>query len=330
MRRNVSRRDYALASAPAGVSQGEQASLDLFRKASALLVAASIAIAVVLGASSDVRIDPVGFAPIAWVAAALLIVGIMLRSGQGQSRIADTLSTLGLVWASAMSCGAIAMLSLRLQLPMADRLLLAADHAIGVDAVSVVGWLVRRGQWIFSIMAPAYSYTISLLLLSMAALALTRRRLEAWRAAFCFIGSLLSICLLAMLIPAKGIALWTPAQLLNHLPDKAMRYFWANFDSFYAGSSPVLSLGTIDGVISFPSFHAAMGFNVLAMWRKSLLLGPLAAVWLVFMLLATMPYGGHYIVDLIAGLAVSGAWFALSRRLERRGMASKAAPSTCG
>lgn len=34
------------------------------------------------------------------------------------------------------------------------------------------------------------------------------------------------------------------------------------------------------------------------------------------MLLATLPGGGHYVVDLIAGFLVWAAWFALSRHKE--------------
>jgi membrane-associated phospholipid phosphatase len=156
------------------------------------------------------------------------------------------------------------------------------------------------------------------MVISMIALAVAGRRVEAWRAAFSFIGSLSTICLIAILTPAKGIGLWAPPQLLKHLPDGAMRYFWGNFDAFYAGTNPVLSLGTIDGVISFPSLHAAMGFTTVAMWRKNPLCLGLALLWLTFMLLATFPYGGHYVVDVLAGLAVAAGWFALSRRLEGR------------
>ena len=95
----------------------------------------------------------------------------------------------------------------------------------------------------------------------------------------------------------------------------------ANFDAFYAGPDPVLRLDGIDGVVSFPSFHAVMGFITVAMWRHGRIALPLALAWLAFMLLATFPYGGHYVVDILGGLAVWAAWFGLSRRLEARSVA---------
>jgi membrane-associated phospholipid phosphatase len=36
------------------------------------------------------------------------------------------------------------------------------------------------------------------------------------------------------------------------------------------------------------------------------------------MLLSTLPGGGHYVVDLLAGCAVWSAWFFWSRQIERQ------------
>jgi membrane-associated phospholipid phosphatase len=54
------------------------------------------------------------------------------------------------------------------------------------------------------------------------------------------------------------------------------------------------------------------------MWRKNPVTLTIASVWLAVMLLATLPGGGHYFVDLLAGFAVWAAWFSLSRMVERR------------
>jgi membrane-associated phospholipid phosphatase len=138
------------------------------------------------------------------------------------------------------------------------------------------------------------------------------------RACLCFIGSLLTTCTIAMFAPAKGLGLWAPPQLLAQLPERAMVYFWHAFDTFYSGPEPVLRLDAISSVISFPSLHAAMGFSVGAIWRKNPFTLVPAAVWLAFMLLSTFPYGGHYLVDVLAGLLIAAGWFMLSRLVEKR------------
>jgi hypothetical protein len=71
-----------------------------------------------------------------------------------------------------------------------------------------------------------------------------------------------------------------------------------------------------EGIITFPSLHAALGilFSV-AVW-------PVKGLrWCAFglnglMLLATPAYGSHYVVDVIAGILVAAAcWIMIARRL---------------
>jgi len=114
-----------------------------------------------------------------------------------------------------------------------------------------------------------------------------------------------------------------PAELAARLPEQAMRSFWAHFDTFYAGADPVLKLQVVDGVISFPSFHTVVGFLVLGMSRTRPAALLLASLWLVLMLLGTLPGGGHYGVDLRAGFLVWAGWFMLSRQIERGAAASR-------
>lgn len=289
--------------------------VERLRYATLIVVAFSLVTALVLGVTSSIGVDMEGVGSIAWLLAALLVISRIFRSGPEHARISDCVGTLGLAWIGALSGGTLALLGLRLHFPMADPLLLQADRALHFDAVALVAALVRQGQWIFSLMAPAYAYTIPLLALSMCFLGATGRRIEAWRACFCFNGSLLTTSLIAAFTPAKGLGLYAPPTLLTQLPDHAMVYFWPKFDDFYAGNAPVLGLNALSGVISFPSFHAAMGFIILAMWRSIRVAMALACVWLMFMLLSAFTYGGHYLVDVIAGLLIAAGWFAVSRRL---------------
>jgi membrane-associated phospholipid phosphatase len=78
----------------------------------------------------------------------------------------------------------------------------------------------------------------------------------------------------------------------------------------------VLRITSLDGVISFPSFHATMALITAAMWRKNPLAFLAAGAWSLLVLLGTVPCGGHYLVDLIGGGAIWAAWFALSFRVE--------------
>ena len=303
---------------PSGAVSEAGATANRFRKLTVWLIFASSLIAVLLTIAMRVRVDPKGTSMIEWVVAALLLASRLWWDRNGKERLADASGTVGAVALGGMSCGAIAMLELRLGFPLADGALRSLDHSLGVDGVGIVAALLGLGHWIFWIMAPAYNFTIPIFFGGLVILSLRRDRVEAWRAAYCFVGTLLTTCLVAAFVPAKGIGLWAPQALLDQLPDQAMRSFWHHFDAFYFGAAPVLRLQVVDGVISFPSFHSVVGFLVLAMWRKNVLTLAAAGAWLAFMLLATFPGGGHYFVDLLAGFAVWSAWFALSRRVERR------------
>lgn len=81
------------------------------------------------------------------------------------------------------------------------------------------------------------------------------------------------------------------------------------------GSIQQLSIDTVSGMVTIPSFHAAAA-TILAgsFWRFRLLRWPMLALN-IGMALAAIPIGSHYVVDIIAGTAcgaialfVSSAW----------------------
>lgn len=276
--------------------------------------------AVAMTLALKVRVDASGTYALEWLIAALLLASRVWWNRSEHQRMADACGTVGTVALGGMACGAIAMLELRLHFPLADATLRAWDSAAGVNGIALVDWLERTGHWIFWVLAPAYNLTIPIFFGSMLLLAWIGDRVEAWRAAFCFVGTLFTTCVIAMFVPAKGLGTWAEAELLARLPEQAMRSFWVHFDSFYSSADPVLRLQVVDGVISFPSFHSVVGFLVVAMWRKRVVALVISGAWLAIMLVATLPGGGHYIVDLIAGFVVWAAWFIGSRVVERRSL----------
>lgn len=291
---------------------------DRLRKLTMWLTLAGCVAAAAMAAHSNVGLDFRGMSIIGLMIAALLAVSRAWSARRRNHRIADATGVIGAACIGGMAGGAIAMLELRLHFPVADELLQFWDHSLGIDGIAIVEALLRQGHWLFALMAPAYNYTIQIFFGSLIALALMGNRVEAWRGAFCFVGTLLTTCVIAAFFPAKGIGAWAPDSLLAALPPRAMRNFWPHFDEFYFGDDPVLRLQVIDGVISFPSFHTIVGLIIFAMWRKNLLTRTAATIFLALMLLAIFPGGGHYFVDMLGGFAVWAAWFALSLWIERR------------
>ena len=73
-----------------------------------------------------------------------------------------------------------------------------------------------------------------------------------------------------------------------------------------------LDLGAMTGIVTFPSFHAASAAIYLwALWPVKLL-RPIAILANVAMIAATPAVGGHYFVDVVAGLALAAASIAVA------------------
>jgi len=81
------------------------------------------------------------------------------------------------------------------------------------------------------------------------------------------------------------------------------------------GTLRVLNLSQIGGIVTFPSFHAAVA--MITMWGLWCLwwMRPLALITMGGMLIATPLLGGHYFVDVMAGVVVAAVAIAVVTRL---------------
>lgn len=73
----------------------------------------------------------------------------------------------------------------------------------------------------------------------------------------------------------------------------------------------------VKGLIGFPSFHAAMAVLVVWYGRKLPYVRWPLLMWNVVVLLATPMQGGHHVVDVAAGIAVTAAAVALTAHISR-------------
>lgn len=301
----------------------DRSPVDALRSASLWLVGAAIIAAVFMASALKVPVDPLGLDVLAWIIGTALIVSKVLHSKV--PRIADGLGALAQAWIGGLAGCTVAVLGLRMNMPLRDASLLAMDRAIGVDGPAVLVWSLHQPQWFVSLLSMSYGATVELVCISILLLALLGDRVEVWRAAMCFTGAVLTTCLISIVTPAKGMGAWISSDLLARLPTvHTTRHFWPRFEHFayfYDGASPVLGLNMLGPAVTFPSFHTIMGLIVAAAWRKRLVTFVPACAWLIIMLFSTLPFGGHYLVDLFAGGAVWGMWFALSKRVERSGWA---------
>ncbi len=190
-------------------------------------------------------------------------------------------------------------------LPMMDASLLRLDRALGLDWRAYFDFIYQRPRLIAAVVI-GYSaiglpiFGIPLLL------GATRdyRRLQQFILAFAL--ALIVTTLISAFVPAIGTydqlgikpdpAIFTPGSYLDQLRD---------LPRLRDGSLREIDMKSLAGIITFPSFHAAAAVLFLwALWG-AWWMRPFALIANGAMLAATPMGGGHYFVDVFAGVAVA-------------------------
>jgi membrane-associated phospholipid phosphatase len=70
------------------------------------------------------------------------------------------------------------------------------------------------------------------------------------------------------------------------------------------------------GLVSFPSFHVALGIILIYTFRRTLFLMIPVAIINALMVLATLPEGGHHLSDTLAGAAIAAFTLLVVRVIE--------------
>ena len=179
--------------------------------------------------------------------------------------------------------------------PLVDAQLLAADRALGFDWLSLYrtlmahGALAAAGKLIYdSLLVQGLYCTLLLSLMQQ-----RDQMKELWR--LTFTASVLC-CLIGMLLPALG-----PYKLFGL---ESQGLFLPDMEHLLSHRDLNFSLGAMTGVVCFPSLHTAMALAYPYGLRRTGAIFPIFVGLNILMLLTIPFFGGHYLVDMIAGAAV--------------------------
>jgi hypothetical protein len=207
-------------------------------------------------------------------------------------------------------------------LPMQDAALHALDRALGFDWMAWFNFFYERHA-LLAVTVLAYSMIGWPVFGVPIVLGWTRRyrRLQEFTMAFAI--ALVTTTVISALVPAMGTY-----DLLKFMPDPEVFTPGAYLAQLHDlplvrdGTLRHLSLENLAGIVTFPSFHAAAAALYLWAFWPVRWAGPAAAVANIAMLAATPIGGGHYLIDIIAGIAVAAgaiaAATAITNRLTRR------------
>lgn len=194
-----------------------------------------------------------------------------------------------------------------------DDWLTAADERLGFDWAAILIVADRMPTAVVLIAGIAYHSLVLQMVACIVVLAGTGRlkRLQTTTAAAILAGGV--TILVSGLLPAMG-NLFDPGRYRQLWASVA----WGDHDLVLGlrdGSIRQLDLSHMTGIVSFPSYHAAL--PVILFWGLypiSRLRIP-AAIWAGLTIAATPLFGGHYAVDVLAGLLLATLALRIAREL---------------
>jgi PAP2 superfamily len=203
-------------------------------------------------------------------------------------------------------------------LPMQDATLLAVDRAMGLDWAAYVNFVDARpalASWLnvgYAMIGwPLFAIPVFL------AAKRRYRRVEEFTLAFGL--ALAATTIISALVPAVGVYQQIgldPGMLKNINPGAYLEQL-RDLPPTRDGVLRHLELLGLGGIVTFPSFHAASAvLFVWALWPVKWM-RPIALLANGAMLAATPLNGGHYFIDVIAGIVIAALAIMAARRVGR-------------
>ncbi|WP_298880086.1 phosphatase PAP2 family protein [uncultured Bradyrhizobium sp.] len=264
------------------------------------IAACSVAAFLILALGVGIETDSLG------ASIALTAFFIFIYVFYGRYRPAPILSNISgavaVLFLSIGMAGIMSLAGLRCRFPLIDGTLAEMDRFLAIDLPSTMVWFADHPA-LSNLLWIAYASSFVQLFGLVVLLAVLRREDKLWELVF--------VCSLTIVVAAAFSIVW-PAigafahfdyspDILEKLPPGSGTYHLAKFDYFRNASSPVISFTSLQGVVTFPSFHCCLALmTIFAAAGIRWLFWTLTA-WNALVLISTVPIGGHYVIDLAGG-----------------------------
>jgi membrane-associated phospholipid phosphatase len=192
------------------------------------------------------------------------------------------------------------------QLPLADAGLARIDAAFGFDWLAAIEWFNAYPTLVW-LLGHAYHGTIVPLIYVFVLLNVLGRRDRLLDFMTLFVGSCIAANILSGLVPAIGayVHFQPEAALRSAISADAGVWHLAHFEALRSGMFTRFSLIATEGLVTFPSFHTAAALCVPLALRGYGALTAIAWAAALAIIVSTIPIGGHYLIDVIAGAAMT-------------------------
>jgi membrane-associated phospholipid phosphatase len=192
-----------------------------------------------------------------------------------------------------------------LPLPNWDEALAAADHSLGLNWLDVYRWLARYP----SIEANARAIYLSLgmeIVILFIALELLGHHSEARAFLLWFMVSAVAAVGIGFLMPATGTFVY------YHLPIAATTAYVSQMADLRNGTLRNINPSDYAGLVQFPSWHATLAILCAYVAMPLRIFKIPLLVLNILIILSTPTVGGHYFIDIVAGIILAPLAIGLS------------------
>jgi membrane-associated phospholipid phosphatase len=256
--------------------------------------------------AAGLSLDPASALLPAVTCAGLETLAVFYTTRRPDPRLAVSLSCVAQILAFSACAALLSYTVAATGGPLRDDTFLALDRALGLDWQAYLAALNDRPR-LGAVLTLAYRTLMPQMILVVVVLGFGGRLSAARDFVRAFVIAGLVTVLLSGLLPAIGtyghlglrpedFARLSPAAPYAHIAD---------FSDLRDGTLRNLSLDRMEGIITFPSFHTALGVLFIRyFWLSRLTRWPALALN-ALMIAATPMDGGHYFVDVGAGAAIA-------------------------
>lgn len=263
-----------------------------------------------------ISVAPLSLATPLVVGVGAAVLAVYYRVRRQEARLADALDLVGQLTAFMVLGALFSYLVVTPGLPMRDAALDAVDRALGLDWLGYMRWLDGHA-WFARILSVTYASFMPQILLLLIILPFMGQGQAARVTVFAMILAGVVTIAISGLLPALSTFAHYRVDLADypHLKPAAAFIHLPDLLAAHSGQPLHLDLMKAHGIITFPSYHAALGLlALLGAWSNRWLRWPFFLVN-TLMIIATPIDGGHYFSDVLGGLAIAAGSYVFARRL---------------
>jgi membrane-associated phospholipid phosphatase len=191
-------------------------------------------------------------------------------------------------------------------LPLLDTRLAALDEALGFDWLAFLAF-ANSSPMVSWALVTAYHSALPQMLALYLLLAFSgrERRLGEFLALMSI--TWVAVGALMLIVPAAGAYAHfrPPLELFDGFSANAGMWHYETLMRLREQAAPVVEFSQMVGLVTFPSFHTVLAIITAYSFRGIRFFAWPAAVLNAVVIVSTLPEGGHYLVDVIAGVVIA-------------------------